>query len=119
MIISGNVYSERIEIFKQRGSEITILDTVENYKIVIDTSHLFVSVFNQQNTLIWKNYASRSSYCISCTEPNEIYTVELKILKASDTVSSENPEMGIYVTHTNCVSYFKLKTGEYNCFACD
>jgi hypothetical protein len=52
MIISGNLYSQRIELFKQKGSEVTIIDTVENYKIVIDSSHLFVSVFNPQNDFL-------------------------------------------------------------------
>lgn len=119
MIISGNLYSQRIELFKQKGSEVTIIDTVENYKIVIDSSHLFVSVFNPQNDFLWKKYVSRSSYCKSCKAPQEIDTIELKIISTNEEITSKNSEMGIFVSHTNCDSYFDLKTGEYHLLSCD
>lgn len=119
MIISGNLFSQRIELFKQKGSEVTIIDTVEKYKIVIDSSHLFVSVFNRQNYLLWKKYVSHSSYCKSCKAPQEIDTIELKIVSTSEKITSKNSEIGIFVSHTNCYSYFDLKSGENHLLGCD
>lgn len=119
ILITCNSYAQEIKLFEHRNQIVSITDTINNYRIVVDSSHLYISVYNKQNALIWKNYTEVCNYCSNCKEPKEILTIELKPIEDQTYTKKQKPEMGIFVDHCICWGYFELKTGNYVGLGCD
>jgi len=114
-------FAQEIKLQDYKGKEVSISDTTNNYRIVVDSSHLYVSVYDKYKKLIWKNYTEECNYCEDCKEPKELYSIELAPVKKYFSIYGRKPDsdIGIFVSHCICFGYFELKTGKYVLWGCD
>ena len=117
LFISCNSFAQEIKLWKHKGQIVSITDSVSNYKIVVDSSHLYVSVYDKRGVLIWKNHTTICNYWKDWKDHVEITTIELKPI--NKIIGGNNANMGVLVTHCICWGYFELKTGKYVYLGCD
>lgn len=76
-LVAGIGFAQKIVL--QQGKSVSIKDEQTQYTYILDTSHTYISAYNNKGKELWKSYTEVCNFCRNCG-PVKITAMELRKL---------------------------------------
>lgn len=92
---------------------VTLTDTATNFNYILDSSHIFVTAYNDKGDSLWKTDPWKDNG-VSAYRTKRPIIVDIFIGKLGDLYPAKKDDRVIWITYNNTqFGYLDLKTGAY------